>query len=64
MGLTLGLTLPLETDNSYGRHNGISLGVDIGQKGSVRNNMIMERYVMFVIGFNIHDLWFIKNQYK
>ena len=64
MGLTLGVTLPIETDNSYGRHNGISLGVDIGQKASVRNNMIRERYVMFVIGFNIHDLWFIKNQYN
>ncbi len=64
MGVTFGLTLPIETDNSYGRHNGISFGVDIGQKASVRNNMIRERYVMFVIGFNIHDLWFIKNQYN
>ena len=64
MGLTFGMTLPIETDNSYGKHNGISLGVDIGQKANARNNMIRERYVMFVIGFNIHDLWFIKNQYK
>ncbi len=64
MGLTFGMTLPIETGNSYGRYNGISLGVDIGQKASVRNNMIRERYVMFVIGFNIHDLWFIKNQYN
>ena len=64
MGITFGLTLPIETDNSYGRHNGISLGMDIGQKASVRNNMIRERYVMFVIAFNIHDLWFIKNQYN
>ena len=64
MGLTFGVTLPIETDNSYGRHNGISLGMDIGQKASVRNNMIRERYVMFVIAFNIHDLWFIKNQYN
>ncbi len=59
MGLTLGITLPV-----YRLHNGISLGVDIGQKASTRNNMIRERYAMFVIGFNIHDLWFIKNQYQ
>ena len=64
MGLTFGLTLPIETDNSYGRYNGISLGVDIGQKASIRNNMIRERYVMFVVGFNIHDLWFRKHQYN
>ena len=59
-----GVGIDIETDNSYGRHNGISLGMDIGQKASVRNNMIRERYVMFVIAFNIHDLWFIKNQYN
>ena len=62
MGLTFGVTLPIEND--YRKYNGISLGVDIGQKSSVRNNMIRERYVMFVIGFNIHDIWFIKNQYN
>ena len=62
MGLTLGVTLPIEND--YRKYNGISLGVDIGQKSSVRNNMIRERYVMFVVAFNIHDIWFIKNQYN
>ena len=62
MGLTFGVTLPIEND--YRKYNGITLGVDIGQKSSVRNNMIRERYVMFVIAFNIHDLWFIKNQYN
>ena len=64
MGITFGMTLPIETDNSYGRYNGISLAVDIGQKAHSRNNMIRERYVMFVVGFNIHDLWFRKHQYN
>ena len=64
MGITFGMTLPIENENSYRKHNGISLGVDLGQKASTRNNLIRERYVMFVIGFNIHDLWFIKNQYQ
>ena len=59
MGITFGITLPV-----YRLYNGISLGVDIGQKSSTRYNMIRERYAMFVIGFNIHDLWFIKNQYQ
>lgn len=64
MGITFGLTLPIENENSYRKYNGITLGVDIGQKASIRHKMIRERYVMFVIGFNIHDLWFIKNQYQ
>lgn len=62
MGITFGITLPIYREG-YRLYNGISLGVDIGQKASTRNNMIRERYAMFVIGFNIHDLWFIKNQY-
>ena len=59
MGITLGLTLPIP---KY--YNGVSLGVDLGQRASTRNNMIRERYAMFVIGFNIHDIWFRKNQYQ
>ena len=58
MGVTLGLTLPV-----YRYYNGITLGVDIGQRASRRNDMIRERYAMFVIGFNIHDIWFQKVQY-
>ena len=59
MGLTLGFTLPV-----FRWYNGLSLGVDLGQKSSTRNNMIRERYAMFVIGFNIHDIWFQKQQYN
>lgn len=60
MGVTLGFTLPIP-----GRfYNGISFGVDLGQRASTRNNMIRERYATFVIGFNIHDKWFRKNQYQ
>lgn len=60
MGVTLGFTLPIP---GY-FYNGISFGVDLGQRASTRNNMIRERYAMFVIGFNIHDKWFRKNQYQ
>ena len=59
MGLTLGVTLPV-----FRLYNGISLGMDVGQRASTRNNMIRERYVTFNIGFNIHDLWFRKVQYQ
>lgn len=59
VGLTFGVTLPV-----YRLYNGITLGVDFGQKGSVKYNMVKERYVMFVLGFNIHDLWFHKTKYE
>jgi hypothetical protein len=59
IGVTLGMTLPV-----FQWHNGITLGVDVGQRASNRNNMIRERYATFFIGFNIHDIWFRKIQYN
>lgn len=59
MGVTLGVTLPV-----FRWYNGITLGVDFGQRGSLRNNMVRERYVSFAIGFNLHDLWFQKPRYN
>ena len=59
MGLTLGVTLPV-----FRLYNGLTLGVDLGQRSNMRNNMIRERYATFMIGFNVHDIWFQKPQYK
>jgi hypothetical protein len=61
LGITLGFTLPVFREMRY---NGISLGIDMGQRASARNNMIRERYAMFVVGFNIHDIWFQKPRYN
>lgn len=58
-GLTFGMTLPV-----FRWYNGVSIGVDLGQRGSNANGMIRERYAMFVIGFNIHDIWFQKPKYE
>lgn len=57
-GVTLGITLPV-----FRWYNGISIGVDLGQRGTNTGNMIRERYAMFVVGFNIHDIWFQKPKY-
>ncbi len=58
-GLTLGMTLPV-----FRWYNGVSIGIDMGQKGTVKHNLIRERYVKFVVGFNIHDIWFQKPRYN
>lgn len=58
-GITLGVTLPV-----FRWYNGITVGVDLGQRGSLRNGMVRERYVSFSVGFNIHDLWFQKPRYN
>lgn len=58
VGVTLGATFPV-----FRLSNGITLGMDFGQRGSKAGNLIRERYVNFHIGINIHDVWFIKTRY-
>lgn len=63
-GLTLGVTLPV-----FRWYNGISVGVDFGQKAYnpkhyTNKNIIREQYVAFNLGFNIHDIWFQKPRYN
>ncbi len=59
VGVTLGVTLPV-----FRLYNGLSIGVDFGQRSSDSNGLIRERYVMFNVGFNIHDIWFQKPRYN
>lgn len=58
-GLTFGVTLPV-----FRLYNGVSLGLDLGQRGSLAGNMTRERYINFSVGFNIHDIWFRKQRYE
>lgn len=57
-GITLGATFPV-----FRWHNGITFGMDFGQRGSVRDNMIRETYFNFSLGFNLFDIWFQKFAY-
>lgn len=58
VGITLGATLPV-----FRWSNGLTLGVDFGQRGSLTGNMVRERYVNFNIGINVFDIWFLKPRY-
>ena len=58
-GITLGATLPV-----YRWYNGITLGVELGQRGTLRNDLIRETYVGFNLGVNLFDIWFQKYRYE
>lgn len=58
-GLTLGVGIPV-----FRYHNMINFGIDLGQKGSLKNNMVRERYFLFTLSFSMHDIWFIKPMYQ
>ena len=63
-GVTFGVTLPVSRlSGGVPLYNGVTLGVDIGQRGSLTGSMVRETYAMIVIGFSIHDIWFLKQLY-
>ena len=58
-GITLGLGIPV-----FRYYNSVNLGVDLGQRGSISNSQIRERYFLFTVSFNLHDIWFIPTLYN
>ncbi len=58
-GITFGISLPV-----FRYFNSLNLGVDIGQRGSLSNGMVRERYVLFTASFALHDIWFLKPMYE
>ena len=72
MALTFGVGLPLRKNKIIAQENvleqkyaqsAISLGFEIGQRGTTSNALIRERYVNAFISFTLNDKWFIKRKY-
>ncbi|MBO7643747.1 MAG: hypothetical protein J6S62_02140 [Bacteroidales bacterium] len=57
-GITLGATLPV-----FRWYNGITFGMDFGQRGSLKDGLVRETYFNFSVGFNLFDIWFQKFSY-
>jgi len=58
-GITLGATIPV-----FRWYNGMSFAVELGQRGSLKDNLIRERYVNFTVGISIFDIWFQRLRYE
>ena len=59
IGVTAGMTLPVRQRS----HTGISLSLDLGQRGTISNNLLRERYAIFSVNLNLHDIWFQQFRY-
>lgn len=60
--VTGGVTLPFE-NRSASRMSGIDLGIELGQRGTLDNNLIRQNFVNLRIGINFADRWFNKKLY-
>jgi len=59
VGFTLGATLPV-----FRWYNGLTVTMDLGQRGSMENSLVRERYIKFSVGVNLFDIWFQKPRYE
>lgn len=62
-GVTAGVTLPFEKSNAV-RMSGVELGIELGRKGTLSNNLILQNFFNVKIGINFADKWFQKTVYQ
>ena len=57
-GMTFGVALPFLNKSL----STLNFGVQLGQKGTIENELIRERYARFTVGLTMNDKWFAKRK--
>lgn len=56
-GITFGTTLPIT------KISNINLAFEVGQRGTLLNNLVQENYLNFNLSFTFNDRWFLRRQF-
>jgi hypothetical protein len=57
-GISFGVGLPFKNTNSS-----FNIGVVVGQRGTLTNNLIKENFSIVNFGLTLHDFWFFKRKF-
>ena len=57
-GIVFGLGLPMKRSKT-----GFDISFKFGQRGTLENHLIRERYFVAGISFNLSDIWFVKSKF-
>lgn len=60
MAITAGFGFPLPETNFGRTFSRINISAEFGQQGTMKSNLIRERYININLGFTINDMWFIR----
>lgn len=60
-GLTVGLQLPFRP--YYEQSGALNMSLDMGNRGTIANDLAREFYVKFTLGLRFNDLWFRRPKY-
>lgn len=62
-GVSGGVLLPFK-NSSITRMSGLEIGVEVGKRGTLKNNLINQNFINLRVGFNFADKWFRKTLYN
>lgn len=62
-GISGGVLLPFK-NSSINRMSGLELGLELGKRGTLKNNLINQNFINLKVGFNFADKWFRKTLYN
>jgi len=62
-GVSAGVLLPFK-NSSITRMSGLELGLEVGKRGTLKNNLINQNFINLKVGFNFADKWFRKTLYN
>ncbi len=57
-GITFGLGLPFKNTKST-----FNMGCEIGERGTLNNNLIKESYINWSVSLTLYDFWFFQSKY-
>lgn len=60
MGASLGFGFPLSPANAGTAFYKINFTTEVGQRGTLNNNLVKEKYINFHLSFTLNDTWFRK----
>ena len=63
MAVTAGVTLPFQK-SVINRMNSVDIGLELGKRGTLENNMIRQNFINLRVGVNFADKWFNKKLYN
>ena len=58
MGLSFGVGIPIQRSKSV-----INVSFDLGKRGTIENNLILENYGIISLNVSLADIWFIKRKF-
>lgn len=62
-GISAGVMLPFKNSNIT-RMSGLEIGLELGKRGTLKDNLINQNFVNLRVGFNFADKWFRKQLYN